>query len=223
MRSQESARASLRLSSFRHGPGTDTHRCLAWTLSTESLRCLWQKYEWLGALRRQGPSRTEQRRADMQAIARVYPGGLRQAECLPPPELARRWEVTHSLITQVPALGVEAQRAWAQRELWLVCEPALHACLRALLAVRREQLGRGSESSRLPASSLALPIARLCQSAGASWLLEEVGVEGILQLSQPRQGRLSHAALHVVAQLLQLPTVAVAGAVFGLPSAAQGA
>jgi hypothetical protein len=140
--------------------------------SEEELRALARKYEVLARMRRDRErDGSIAARAELRALAREFPGALRELDTVPMDEIDRRTR----------ALGEAAQGA-AAVEAWMIWMTAYHATMRAALFVKARV-----------ARSLALSddLARTVAEKATAHLGQPIDETFVRTVASPPRGRLN--------------------------------
>jgi len=140
-------------------------------LSASELHALSRKYALLGELRRRHDERPP---AELQPLAREFPGALRELDALPLTEIDRRSGSVELALRGGPT---EALLEWIS---------GYHALMRAALAIKRELRGRASLSSEdaaVLARSASLEFGVVCDAPL------------VLEIEHPPRGRLNEVVL----------------------------
>jgi hypothetical protein len=160
--------------------------------TVEELLALQRKYQALAALRARrdqdaGPSPA---RATLRALAREFPGCLRELDTLGGAELIRR------------ASRLAAAAQGGPREPWMAWISAYHAVMRAALAVK----GRTSAPEPIDLAALAEEASRIAGVPLDPRFVDEV--------ARPPQGRIGIVVLRALAALFDQPVEVVAAQLF---------
>ena len=155
----------------------------------EALRGLLEKYRLLLALHQAKPERSPARRQSMAAVARRFPGALREWQALSPAALQDRhdrlqsWLAADALPTALPA--------------WVHYSLDLHAWLRLILALRTcsPHEADGPRADRLQMAQ------QICVEIGEPTLVARITPSLIEQIDRPVGigGQLSRGAYAAVA------------------------
>ncbi len=148
-------------------------------MDRSALAALARKYRALAEARRE-KARTGAHtpRALMQALAREFPGALRELDVLPLAELDAR------------AAQLEAAAAGAPAERWMIWTARFHALLRAALAIKARLKGDRSITPERAASLAAAATEREGVAVGAAFALA---------CADPPRGRLQEVVLAAIA------------------------
>jgi hypothetical protein len=145
---------------------------LSHSVSREDLAALARKYEVLARMRRDraegGPVAP---RAELRALAREFPGSLRELDTVPLDEIDRRMR----------ALG-DAARSAARVEPWMSWMSAYHACMRAALFVK-------ARVARAP--NLSADLARSVAEVATAHLGIAIDPAFVRAVAAPPRGRLN--------------------------------
>lgn len=166
--------------------------------SPQALRALLDKYAEIERLRR-APVSSEAPRAELRALARRFPGSLRELDCRSLEDLERRCRaLSAALATGAPAPP------------WAAAQIAYHGALRAALRIR--------QAARPLAGDAAAVQAWLVQNYHPAWdepAPERLDGAIVEQLLRPPGGRIHRWTLAWVARELQLEPERVEAALFG--------
>jgi hypothetical protein len=164
-------------------------------ISPEKLDALARKYEIIAHLRREradgGPVAP---RAELRALAREFPGSLRELDTVPMALLERR----------IRALA-DAARGAGPVEPWMAWMSAYHATMRAALFVKA-RLARASHVSADLAANLA--------EAAAAHLGVAVDPLFVRAVASPPRGRLNVVVFDRLAGEFDVPSEAIQKALF---------
>jgi hypothetical protein len=140
--------------------------------SREELAALARKYETLARLRREraagGPVAP---RAELRALAREFPGSLRELDTVPMDEIERRFRAL-----QGAARGAEPAQPWMS---WM---SAYHTTMRAALFVK-------ARVARAP--NLSADLARTAAAAASAHLGLPIDAAFVRSVASPPRGRLN--------------------------------
>jgi hypothetical protein len=161
----------------------------------EELAALARKYEIIARLRREradgGPVAP---RAELRALAREFPGSLRELDTVPMPELDRR----------IRALADAAQGA-ASVEPWMSWMSAYHVTMRAALFIK-------ARTAR--ASHLSGDLADALAEAATSHSGVPIDPAFVRAVASPPRGRLNAVVFHRLAGEFEVPAEAIQKALF---------
>jgi hypothetical protein len=182
------------------------------------LEALTRKYRALGALRAgrdraaRGPGEPGEvvgaarpappaAREALRALAREFPGSLRELDTLGAVELDRR--------AQAAALAA----AGGPHEPWMAWIDAYHAIMRATLHVKGE-LARGESRPRRSEPTLGDESARALADGASRMAGVTLDARFVLAVAAPPQGRIGMVVMNTVAALFEQPVEAIAHALF---------
>lgn len=173
--------------------------------SVDAVRGLRDKYRELHALRLEhARGETNAPELRMRALARRFPGALRELDELPLPLIEERLRALDEALAHGPPFS-----AWP----WIGLQVGYHAWMRAALRVKR--LSRGRRGEALDAVLVELAAASAVEPADASGLeaprFDRAAVAIILQ---PPGGRLGPWVLSEVARVAGVDPEAVRRALF---------
>jgi hypothetical protein len=181
-------------------------------VNASDLRALARKYKALAALRarRDGGGNPAPDRAlavELRALAREFPGCLRELDTLGAAELQRRAASTAAAAQSVDANGDSDAAA---HEPWMPWISSYHGLMRAALEIRRRTKASPAHASATT-PALATLAADATRIAGVA-----VDVTFVQAVSAPPQGRIGIVVLRLLATLYQQPPQTIAAALFPL-------
>jgi hypothetical protein len=149
--------------------------------SDEELRALARKYEALARMRRDRErDGSIAARAELLALAREFPGSLRELDTVPLDEIDRRVQVL-----------TEAAQGVAAAEAWMIWMCAYHSTMRAALFVK-------ARLARFPA--LSDDLSRALAEKAAAHLGQPIDEAFVRAVASPPRGRLNALVFDRLAQ-----------------------